>query len=284
MATFTSIAPSDGADYGLNPHSGRRTSLSKIYRPNVIGNILSPLMYADVVSEFYDFNEVTFNGDPFTVTKDAGATTWAIAAGAGGMIRGVTGATSGDGLSLLGSPNWYGDRRAGMEVRAKSDVATTLTMEGGFINAVTDMTTPAVTDIDSVTFGAGLTEGAVITIDVGETLTTFALATKSGTYTTAFKKVFYGPAINGTTGVGVTAGEWVTLRVQLDGDNVHGFIYNNAGLLVSEAHIPAAGTAALTGGIEGGTALKPWFAAATQTTASKNIDVDYIRVWQDRFV
>lgn len=284
MVTATSVSPADGASFGISKNSSFKKALSRLHDPSALANLFYHRQFGSVNFKIDDFDEVTFNGDPWTVTKDTNAVTWAINVQENGVLRGSTGTTDTDGLSLLGPAIYKGDRNCGMQIRFKIDVVTNYEFEVGWINDVTDKTQPSVTDIDTPAFGAGLTEGAVVHIDTTQTLTTMALVMDSATYTTASKKNLFTRAINGTTGVAPAAATFMTIRVQLEGDTVHAMVWVDTStaknVLVSQ--VVSAPTTSILGGIEGGTLVAPWVAIATRNTTAKLLDIDYIARWQDR--
>lgn len=281
MVTAASISPADGASFGISKNSSFKKALSRLHDPSALANLFYANQFGSTVFELDDFNQITFTGQQeWTETKDVGGTSFAINAQQNGVIRGSTGATATDGISLIGPVIYKGDKNAGLQIRFKIDVVTAYRFEVGWINDVTDKTTPAVSDIDTPAFGAGLTEGAVVHIDTAQTLTTMALVLDSATYTTASKKSLFTRATNGTTGVAPAAAAYITIRVQLEGDTVHAMVWDTNNNLVSQ--VVSAPTTAILGGIEGGTLLAPWVAIATTNTTAKLLDIDYIARWQDR--
>lgn len=227
------------------------------------------------VVQRFNFTETTLNGDPWTQTKDAGAADFSVPST--GIVNGAitngagTGAGSGDGQSLLGKAVWRGDNNCFMLIRLKSDVVTTLTLEAGFLDDVTNKTTPAVSDIDTPTIGAGNAELAVLHLDTAETLATMGLVTQGSGGLTAAKTTL--STLGGATTFLPTADTFFSLLVALNGNHVHTGIFNAAGNLVARA--------VKISGIEGGTLVAPWFAVATLTTASKVITIDDVLLMQD---
>lgn len=267
-------------NYGKNTsNAGRLVTLGKLLNHDAMRAFLYPLANREVMFQMHDFTEVTFNGDPWTKTVDTGPD-FAIAANPNGTVRFTTGTDDNEGGSLTSPAIFKGDLNAGAEVRLKGSSWADIAAEFGFIDDVTDKTTPSVTDVDTPAFGAGLAEGAVVHMDTDQTLKTMALVTDSATYTTATKALLYNNA-NPVAAFAPTADVYFTLRVQLHRDIVWAFLFDDTQDFVYATKIVPSGT---TGGIEGGTALKLYLAFANKVgSASRTYDVDYISFWQDRF-
>ncbi len=295
------VRPSNGAFYGRFIDAGTGRALTKIWDPSTLANLFYRSQYANVVTFFDDFNVVTMNGDPWTKTKDTGATDFAVLLGANGLVTGITGTTGGEGLSLFGPKVYSGSRNAGIEARFRiTGAITSVTAEMGFIDAVTDKTTPACTDPDVPTFGAGLAEAAVWTIDTAETITTPRLATKGATSSVSAVTLStpadeYQPA--SSSGVTMVVDNFYTVRIQLVNptaaagtpntiSGVECFMFDSYDTskikLLSHETISALAGANVLGGVTAATTLAPWFAIATANGTSKAMDLDYVSIWQDR--
>ena len=286
------ITPSNGLRFGRSPYAGTRSGQARLHDPDALANALYPSSHGDTLFRVINFDDIAAAGGlaavmgGFVEAKDAGATSWAYAAIEGGALRGVTGNTINDGISLRGPIIFKGDLNAGFQVKFKADDVAPISVEMGFLNAApTDATTTAVSDIDTPAFQTAPAEAAMIHIDTLETLNTFALVTKSATYTTNYKKTFFTPHEDqaSTTGVGLTAASWMTARMQLEGDAVRGMLFGPTGKLLAESIIAPAAAGTLTGGIEGGTLLAPWFSVVTLSAESKTLDIGKIMWWQDEF-
>lgn len=239
---------------------------------------LYPLAHGSVVYLFDDFWQDTFATDPWTTNGGTGATAFAIPATpiVGGAAQGATGTNataSNRRVNLYGAPVWSGDKNCGIEVRFRSSRVSDLIFEIGFIDTMTSITTaaPAVTDVDTPSFAAGLGDAAVVVMDTGQTLTTMALACIGSGSLNAGSATAIGtlaPAIN----------TWMKVRVQLyanegssSGNNAVAWIDDSYGNHVTK-----------TAGIEGGTLVRPWVFIGGGSTTTCTVDLDYIRVWQDR--
>jgi len=298
------LRPSDGYLYGHFVDSGMGRALTKVQDPAILANVLYLQQRANVVPFFDDFNVVTMNGDPWTKTKDAGATDFAISAAVNGMIRGITGTSNTEGLSITGPAIYSGSRNCGMEARIKISLLTNVTWEMSWIDDITDKTAPACTDVDTPAFGAGLTEGASVTQDTGETITTPRLCTKGATSSVLAATMMTPPktqTVNSDitrTAYAPTADTYFTVRLQVftpkatNGttantiSSVEASIFDSSDpkniKLVSQEMIKAEEGANVLGGITAATLIRPYFAIATLNGTSKNYDIDYIAIWQDR--
>lgn len=120
----------------------------------------------------------TINAVYWTLTNTgAGSAAPVYNAQAGGAARFVTGGGN-PGVSVAYGPNaqFISDDNPYMGVRFKAPAAVTnFCMEIGFANVRTTPTTQSVSDIDVVTVGNGLTDGAVLAMDTSQTLQTAAL-------------------------------------------------------------------------------------------------------------
>lgn len=267
-------------NYGKDTrYAGRLLTLGKQLDKDAMRAFLYPIAHREVMFRHIEFDEVTFNGDPWTKTVDTGPD-FAIAANPNGTLRFTTQTDDNEGGSLTSAAIFKGDLNAGAEARIKGSSWANIAAEFGFLDDVTDKTTPAVTDVDTPAFGAGLAEGALVSMDTDQTLQTMALCTKSATYTGVKKELLYNAA-NPVAAFAPTADVYFTLRVQLHRDIVWAFLFDANQNLVSVTKIVPSGT---TGGIEGGTALKLYIAFANKVgSASRTYDIDYITYWQDRF-
>ncbi len=252
----------NGANYGLftGKFSDRVASPQGV---NLLSYALDPQRSSVI---FDDFNEDTINLDRWALTKDASGTDYAIAAGAGGTIAGITHAASGSGVGINGINNWYGDLNCGMEVRMKLSTIASGLFEVGFADTATDFKDPLVTDVDTPTLGNGGGDVAAIVRDLSQTLKTAALVTVGSTPYAAAKSDLgtYAPA----------ADTYFTARVQLIGNNVFGAIFDaTGGLVVSTS---------MSNKIEGGTAVRPYVNVTATASTAITSTIDYIKVWQDR--
>ncbi|MFA7267061.1 MAG: hypothetical protein WC054_12185 [Candidatus Nanopelagicales bacterium] len=216
-----------------------------------------------------DFIEDTISSTRWNLAADGTATTFAWAVAAGGTIAGSTGTTDNGYFAINGDVMWSGDKNAGMAVRWKSDAVTDFTFEIGFTDALSDETLPAVTDVDTPATGNGATDVAVVHLDTDQTLKTAAFVSESTGTAYAAQKVNLGTWLP-------TAAVYYTTVVQLVGDNAFTFTLNANGTLVPNTD------KGLSLALEGGTLVRPHALFGTRSVAAKAIDVDFVRVWQDR--
>ena len=143
----------------------------------------------------------------------------------------------------------------------------------GFTDALSDETLPAVTDVDTPATGNGATDVAVVHLDTDQTLTTAAFVSESTGSAFACQKVNLGTWTP-------TAATYYTVRVQLATNNAFCKVFDS-----SDPRRPilvANGEKGLTSALEGGTAVRPHMLFGTRNTSAKVVDIDLIRVWQDR--
>ncbi len=256
-----------GDRYGIGLYLPTSTFQIERGSPQGIFEAMYPWLRSNVVYVEDDFIEDTISSTRWNLATDATATAFAWTAAANGIVRGATGTTDNGYLAINGDAIWAGDQNAGMEIRFKVSAVTSFTFEIGFTDALTDETLPAVTDVDTPATGNGATDVAVIHLDTDQTLTTAAFVA-DGT-TPAAQKVNLGTWVP-------TAGAYYTARVQLAGDNAYCAVFDENYALVP-------GTAkSLVTALDGNVLVRPHALFGTRDTTSKTIDIDLIRVWQDR--
>lgn len=254
-----------GADYGRNIHTAARRSSNRLWRHEELAATLFPLYRKDAVYFIDDFLGDTIDTNNWLLSKDTGATSFAISAAANGEAAGATGTTDNDGYSIIGSAIWKGDLNCGFEARVKSSLVAGFQMEIGLIDAATDKTLPVVTDVDTPAVGNGGGNVAVFHIDTDQTLTTMAVVTDNESAVAKEDVSTFTP----------TADTYNTYRIQLTGNGVQWFIFSASGQLLHEGGGDLA--------VEGGTLVAPWVYHRTRNTTSKAATIDYIACWQERF-
>ena len=259
-------------DYGQAIHPSNVEQIEN-FSPAGVFLAMHPWLRDGVCYIEDDFIEDTISTTRWNLAADGTATTFAWAIARSGTIQGSTGSSDDGAMAINGDAMWYGDANAGMEVRFKLDVVTAFQIEIGFTDALSDETLPAVTDIDTPATGNGATDVAVLHLDTDQTLTTAALVGESTGSAFAAQKVAVGTWTP-------TAGRYYTVRVQLG---------TNAGIVkVFDSNTPtrpilvASGEQGLPSLLEGGTAVRPHAYFRTRDTTAKVVDLDFIRVWQDR--
>ena len=258
-------------DYGQAIHPSNVEQIEN-FSPAGVFLAMHPWLRPGVCYIEDDFIEDTLSTTRWNLAADGGTTfAWNLARS--GQLQGSTGAVDNDAIAINGDAMWYGDANAGMEARFKIDVVTGFSFEIGFTDALSDETLPAVTDIDTPATGNGATDVAVVHLDTDQTLTTAALVGESTGTPFAAQKVAIGTWTP-------TAAKWYTVRVQLG---------TNAGICkIFDTDVPtrpvlvANGEQGLPSLLEGGTAVRPHLYFRTRNTTAKVVDLDFIRVWQDR--
>lgn len=261
-----------GADYGNFKDPSGRGQIER-FSPEGVFMALYPWLRDGVVYIEDDFLEDTISGTKWNLAVDGG-TTFAWSVGKNGIIRGATGAADNDAMAINGDITWYGDNNCGMEARWLAPAAVVnFSWELGWTDALDDETLPAVTDIDTPATGNGAVDTAVLHMDTDQTLQTTALVSESTTTGFAAQKVLVGT-------FKPTLSTWYKMRVQLNGNNVFCKIYDDT--VPAQPVLVPGSEVGLQSAIEGGTAVRPHLYFRTRTTETRQIDIDYIRCWQDR--
>ena len=215
----------------------------------------------------WDFEGSALLDDFWTSAADAGATEFGPPATQllGGVLQGATGTTDNAGIGLYGTPILKGDNRAYLHTRFKLSAVTGFQMEVGFIDAITDATTPVISDVDTPANGSnGAAEIAVVHLDTDQTLTTAALVVDGSTTGMNAAKTNLGTFVP-------TAATYVDLKMVIDGNDVTVIIDNKRSLRATK-----------TFAIEGGTLVMPWLYFRTRNTTSKTVDIDLIEIMGER--
>lgn len=200
----------------------------------------------------------------YTLATGATATAFTITAIEDGATRGVSGTTAATSGLQIYIPNklWYGDRNCGMEVRYRLSAITEIRFECGFVDALPAVNTTCVNNLTTPTFNT-VADGALYVYDETGGTTTTGMYTIGSSISAA--KV-------ATTTNRPVAATWQTVRLQIIGDLVYMWVDG----------LPLASPSA-TQHIEGGNGLLAVLCSQkTANTTSKNIDIDYVRVWKDR--
>lgn len=224
------------------------------------------LKYASVgvVHFFDDFLGDAINLDMYASTAGGTATVYTSTADRDGIIRGVHGTTAATSGLLIQTPaQWYGDFFCGCEVRFRLSVITEQRIEIGFGNAVPAANTTVVNSLVTPTFNT-FANGVVYVYDHATATTTTGLYS-DGTGATA------AAAKTATTTNRPVADTYQTVRIQTFGSNNSAAVWVDGVRLVN------------TGGVlhEGGTANVFFVSAKRSDTTDCNLDLDYIRIWQE---
>ena len=267
-----------GAEYGGLKHPSSREQIER-FSPEGVYMALYPWLRAGVSYVEDDFIEDTISTTRWNLAADGGASTFAWSVARNGTIQGDTGSVDDDAVAINGDSIWLGDQDAGMEVRFKLDVVTAFQLEIGFTDALSDETLPAVTDIDTPATGNGATDVAVLHLDTDQTLQTAELVGESTGSAFAAQKT--ASLLNGAGSAALwtpSAANYYTVRVQLNGDHafVKVFDTNDASKHILKAE------GGLRSLLDGGALVRPHCYFRTRNTTPKIVDIDYIRVWQNR--
>jgi hypothetical protein len=261
-----------GKNYGVSvPDRGSLRNFSSTFGVDKKTGLLLPLAYRAFVFHKDDFFK--FDSSIWTTATDTGATAFAFNAQANGAARGSTGTTANNYAGMLGPRIFLGDKLCGVAFRFKISAVTNVNFEMGFVDALTDGTLPAVSDVDVPTVGNGAGDVAVIHLDTSQTLKTAALVTKGSTSGMSAVKTNLG-----TWAPSATTWYWGVVQLD-DGDNVHAFVIDAEGdSILAQAHT----SATVNHKIEGGTLVRPHFIGGTRNTTNKDYDIDAIVLWQER--
>lgn len=264
MATYANTA--------VKPRAGFPLSRQKLRDSMGYGKLYDFLnLYAtrDTVSFFDDFTGKTLDTTNTWAVANSGGTgvsNFATAVALNGTAAGATGTTSGGSISLIGPIMYSGAQNSGMEIRVKMGAAaTSYNLEVGFIDAVPGSNTGGINSID--TPSVYMANGALIALNTSNTIATLAscsVGTAAGQ--AVFATTFASPAPTV-----LTAATYMTFRIQ---------IVNNVVYFFADGVLAATHTALQ--GVNPATLLAPWVYAKTNTTTTKTITIDYIRVWSDR--
>ena len=220
-----------------------------------------------------DFLSGVLTTSMYTSASGSGATAFAILAGTAsanewGVIRLVTGSTVNVGGALSLGLQCKGDYNAVMAVRYRTSSAANLHLEIGFRDTVAD-STPTVNDIDAPTFHA--TNGVCWAYNTAGSQDTWeALGVKASSVATGTTLATTAP------GALPVADTYQTMVVAMMEDNAYFMRYTADGRKQGE-------TIMVSDSQTGSVNLAPCiYVQGKSAGASKNIDVDFFKVWQLR--
>jgi len=230
----------------------------------------------DTCSWSDDFMGGDLLADVYTSASGSGATAFAVltptaSANEWGNVRLVTGSTVNIGGALSLGLQCKGDYNAVMAVRYRTSSAANLHLEIGFRDTVADSTS-TVTDIDARTFdgddGVCWAYNTAGSQDVWE-----ALGNKDGTPSSKLTLTNNADSSNGALPIADT---YQTMVVAMMEDNAYFMRYSADGRKQGE-------TLMITDTQNGSVNLAPCiYVQGKSAGASKNIDVDFFKVWQLR--
>lgn len=221
--------------------------------PNVEGNF-NP----DRKSVFYDFTELALDGtNKYTQYID---TTSTIALASGGITL-TTAATDTKTCSIsCGGIWWYCAKNPVVEMRFQLDVVTTVAINAGFSDAVSEGTGALPFLISGTTVSDTATNGVMFCFDTNQTTDYWYIVnTNAGTQAGTILASSKAPV----------AATDVTLRVKLDSAGNAWYFYNG-----EEVGYKALATAAAT-------PLVPYFGIRNNSAAAHVATLKYVHCWQD---
>ena len=271
-----------GDTYGnLALPSGKRHLGMFTASESALAKFLYPITWRDTVFVFDDFTGPALSTHLWTAAKiasngtdfDPPATQLV-----NGVCQGITGAFAQDHANLRSDAVWYGNANCGMEVRWKVNNITSLAVEVGFVDPLSDYTSTnagAVSGIDTPAVANGATDVGLVTMYTTETANTLNLVTEGSTSNMNVTATSFAVSpVNATYGVArvqlaQTASAVAAAKAYvLDGNDAIRATAQHGALLASQ--------------IKGDVLQHFWFYVESLTTSARTIDIDYIAVWQDR--
>lgn len=212
-----------------------------------------------------DFKGDTLDGKYQSTASGTGAVAAATNDGAeNGECRLVTGTDNGGRSDLSLGRHYYGQNNAIIAVRLKVSAITSVKIEVGFTDVISGTDAGAVATKATPTFNA--TDCAVWILDTTNNANWEGVATPTGDTN---------PATTVAAGRAPVAATFETMMVALV-DNVVYYMAFDANDNLNY------GPTAQTGGPSSDVLLTPWVFVQARNTTSKNLDIDYMRVWQRR--
>lgn len=272
-----------GYTYGRQLHPQGFRHMSRFGPPeSELARFLYPLAKRDVVYYFDDFiggndfeNVNTDWNETILLSKVGNGGTVFVPAGTqlvNGIALGVTGGATGDSTAMYTALEWSGDNRCGMEIRLQVSNIDNSNWEVGFNNSITSPELVVIDDIDTPSWDDG-EDIAFIGRQTEATLKTMALVTDGVTGSMDATKTNLGTR-------NMTNSTYMTMRVQLDGNQTFAYVFDeNQALIEHAAH-----GATIASQIEGGTLLQSRLVWEDGADSTINISIDYWGIWQDRVV
>ena len=270
--------------FGISPIPGYPMSMYQLERwaggsHSKAAQWLARLASADVYRKFYDFDDKALDATNWwTVAAGATATTWAVAAGENGILRGITGTTAATSGLILRTDlaHFTGVGNCGMELAGRVDVVTEVRVEIGFVNAVTSVNTNFTNNLSTPTVNT-VADGAWHVYDhTGSTYTT-ELLTAGGAGTTpnkfvdATQQLYVAATYSGGRPL---AGSTKVTRLQLlqTGSATVAAVAFENGIFQAQSAANSLDAAALVWAIN----------VKASNTTSKTYDIDSLEMWADR--
>ena len=231
-----------------------------------LASFLKAFAKEDVYCRQWEFDGNAVIDDFWTFDADATATGFAVPATQelAGVLTGATGATDNGALSMIGVPVVSGDKKAYFHTHFSLSAITDVQFEVGLVDAITDRTLPAVSDIDTPANGSnGAADFALVHMDTDQTLQTAALVVDGSTAGMDCTKsnLLWTP----------TAATMHCVRIWTDANDV-----------VWEIDHSRTYRKSISGEFEGGTLLAPWLYFRTRTTTTRTVKVDMVELMVER--
>jgi hypothetical protein len=221
--------------------------------PKILGNVSF-----SKVTLYDDFLGYALNDKLWLASVGSGGAV-AYNAAANGTVRLTTNTADNDLAELASGLNWYGQQHVYFETRIKVDNITTVGIVAGLSDAVTEANDQVAFEINATTIVDRCTDGVAWVFDTDATTDKwYTVGTSNGTQVGAITA--HAP-VNAT---------YEVLGIELDG-TVARYFRNGVGI------------ATIANACRATTALTPYIAVISRAgSASRNLDIDYVKVWQDR--
>lgn len=225
---------------------------------------LSPFALGSTVNFFDDFALAALDLSSWTIpAAGATATTWAITLAASGLLRGITGTTAAtSGLKMNTPAVWLPTSNMGCEVRYRTSDITENRIEIGFVNAMPTINVNMVNSLVTPTFTTTV-DAALFVYDNASAATTSGLYTVDSTAVTGIAQ-----KVLTTTNRPVNA-TFQTIRLTLQG-------------AIASLWVDGVKLAVLSAAIKPAATCQFVISTKASSTTSQNLDIDYVRVWEDR--
>lgn len=213
-----------------------------------------------------DFLGDTLHADFWATNVSAGATAFAVNVQREGVIRGATGATDDEKSEIAGEIIWLPSQGLVFEARVKISAITTVAVNVGLSDAKSEGASLIATTLSGITLTTTASNGVFWLFDTDATNDNWHAAGVKADVDTAIANSAIAPV----------AATYDRLRIEVDtSGNAVAKILDDA-----QPHVVRYQTY-LANAVTAGTLLAPYIAVqARAATASRDLDVDYVRVRQ----
>lgn len=230
---------------------------------------MQQLMIWDYAVERHEFITAIETAHWTAVTS--GGTDFAYNAQRGGALRGATGATGNNTVALHKAQTYLdaADNPVFMGRLVMPSSLANTRLEIGMSDPKTTETAQSVTDIDTPALANGVTDGAYIAMDTGQTLTTMALVAAGTSSADAKTNI---TDTNGTAHTPTASGIWEFVIGCREGQAMC-MIWNNGAFI---AHT------VVNSGPDAGVLMRPSIYVETLAASSRVLDIDWLVIAHER--